>query len=125
MIAGHIDEDWQAILPLIVQHRDPNEPAATIHFLIDTGFTGYLSLTRTWVHKLGLRVIDIQRGMTADGRVGYFETVDVWIIWHNELRVIRAQVLDEPLIGTRLLRSHQASLQWVAGAQFELHRVSD
>ena len=77
MIAGNIDEDRQAIMPLVVQHRDPHEPAVTIDYLIDTGFTGYLSLSHSWVQKLRLRVIDIQRGMTADGRVGYFETVDV------------------------------------------------
>lgn len=125
MIAGHIDEDWQAVVPLIALHSDPGGAADTIDFLVDTGFTGYLSLSPAWVHQLGLSVIDIQRGMTADGHVGYFETVDVCILWHDQPRIIRAQVLDEPLIGTRLLRSHQANLRWVAGARFELDRVSE
>ena len=125
MITGRVDTDWQAIVPLVAKHREPTKPDATIDFLIDTGFTGYLSLPPDWVQKLGLRVVDVQRGMTADGRVGYFETVDVGILWHGQPQLIRAQVLDEPLIGTRLLRSHQAHLRWVAGTTFELHRVTD
>jgi clan AA aspartic protease len=103
MIRGHIDEDLQAIVPLDVLHKTKTE---TIEFLVDTGFTGFLALPPPLVRKLGLSVIDIQRGMTADGRVGYFETVDVCILWHDQPKVLRAPVLDEPLIGTRLLKSH-------------------
>jgi len=79
MITGRIDADWQAIVPLVVQHRDPTQPTVTIDFMIDTGFTGFLSIPANWVDRLGLSVVDIQRGITADGRVGYFETVDVTI----------------------------------------------
>ncbi len=125
MIAGHIDEDWQAIVPLIARHGHQKDRDETIDFLIDTGFTGFLSLSPEWVQKLDLSVIDIQRGMTADGRVSYFETVDVCILWHDQPRVIRAQVLDEPLIGTRLLRLHQTSLKWVTGERFELQSVPE
>ena len=119
MVVGHIDEDWQAIVPLVVTQEGCNE---TLHFLIDTGFTGFLAVPRTWVEQLGLPVRDVQRGMTADGRVAYFETVDVTIVWHAEPRVIRAQVLEEPLIGTRLLRFNQATIRWESGSTFEIHR---
>ena len=122
MISGHIDDDLQAIVPLVVLHKGKTE---TIEFLVDTGFTGFLALPPSLVRKLGLSVIDIQRGMTADGRVGYFETVDVCILWHDQPKVLRAQVLDEPLIGTRLLRSHQSTVRWEAGATFKLNRIPE
>lgn len=125
MITGWIDSDCQAIVPLTVKHRDPSEPDTKIEFLIDTGFTGFLSIPPDYVDRLGLRAIDIQRGITADGRAVYFETVDVTILWHDEPRVIRAQVLEEPLIGTRLLRSHYSTLRWMPGDAFELHRIAD
>ena len=120
MISGRIDEDWQAIVPLAVRHQAHTE---TIDFLVDTGFTRFLALSPAWVRKLGLSVVDIQRGMTADGRVGYFDTVDICVLWHDQPRVFRAQVLDEPLIGTRLLRSHQLTVRWEVGAMFQLHRL--
>ena len=122
MISGHIDDDLQAIVPLVVLHKAKTE---TIEFLVDTGFTGFLALPPSLVRTLGLSAIDIQRGMTADGRVGYFETIDVCILWHNQPKVLRAQVLDEPLIGTRLLRSHQSTMRWEAGATFELNRIPE
>ncbi|RLS51939.1 MAG: clan AA aspartic protease [Planctomycetota bacterium] len=122
MMTGWIDADCQAIVPLAVKHRGSFAPDASIEFLIDTGFTGYLSIPSAWVDRFGLSVIDIQRGITADGRAVYFETVDVTILWHDEPRVIRAQVLEEPLIGTRLLRSNQATIRWESGSTFEIHR---
>ena len=122
MMTGRIDADCQAIVPLTVKHRNPAVPDVSIEFLIDTGFTGFLSIPTAWVERLGLRVIDIQRGITADGRAAYFETVDVTIIWHDEPRTIRAQVLEEPLIGTRLLRSNEATIRWEAGSTFEIRR---
>ena len=72
MITGRIDADWQAIVPLRVKHHDPAGSEAMIDFLIDTGFTGFLSIPPLWVDRLGLSVVDVQRGITADGRMGYF-----------------------------------------------------
>ena len=108
-----------------MQPRDPAVAETTIDFLIDTGFTGFLSIPRLWVDRLGLSIVDVQRGITADGQTGYFETVDVTILWHDQPRTIRAQVLEEPLIGSRLLRSHQVHFRWIAGTTFELQHLTE
>lgn len=120
MILGHIDEELQAIVSLVVMHKAKTE---TIEFLVDTGFTGFLAIPSSLVRTLELSVVDIQRGMTADGRVGYFEIVNVCVLWHDQPKIIQAQVLDEPMIGTRLLRSHQTTVRWEPGATFELNRI--
>ena len=54
MITGWIDSDCQAIVPLTVKHRDPSEPDTKIEFLIDTGFTGFLSIPSDYVDRLGI-----------------------------------------------------------------------
>lgn len=120
MILGHIDENWQALVPLVVLHKAKTE---TIEFLVDTSFTGFLAITPSLVQTLGLSVIDIQRGMTADGRVSFFDVVDVCVIWHDRPKIIRAQVLDEPFIGTRLLSGHDLQVRWEVGGEFRLSLI--
>lgn len=101
MITGRIDENLEARLALeIFTHERTHE----VEFLLDTGFNGFLSLPIPLVNRLKLPLGEVQRGITADGRTGYFDTVRVVIIWNSRRLHLHAQVLEEPLIGVRLLR---------------------
>ena len=52
---------------------------------------------------------------TADGRLGYFETVDLDVVWHGRETTVRAQVLDEAMLGTRMLKGCELVAVWNAG----------
>lgn len=65
MIEGRIDSNLEAIIELDIQH------AGAIHrqrFLVDTGFNGFIAVPLSLVHTLGLKLLDVQAGITADGR---------------------------------------------------------
>lgn len=117
MITGHIDENLEARVALQIVHKDGGED---VEFLIDTGFNGYLAVSPSLVERLDLQLGAVQRGITADGRAGFFDTVEVKVIWHDQLRTLRAQVLDEPLIGTRLLDGNELTADWRMGGEFRI-----
>ena len=120
MIVGQLDENLQIIVPLVVVHKAATTEVA---FLVDTGFNGFLSVSPELVRRLNLSVVDVQRGITADGHVGFFERVDVCVIWNDRPHTLRAQVLDEPLIGTRLLSGNDLHVRWQSGGEFRLTTI--
>lgn len=115
MMEGSIDSELQAILPVSVLHRNQHR---VVDFVIDTGFNGFLSLSHDLVRRFDLNVVDIQRGITADGRLGVFEVVDVCINWHGQPLIIAAHILGDALIGTRLLEGSEINFSWRAGEPF-------
>ena len=117
MITGHIDENLEARIKLSV---NVGADMGEIDFLLDTGFNGHLSVTRALVEMLGLELKDVQSGITADGRLGYFETVDWDVVWHGRETTVRAQVLDEAMLGTRMLKGCELTAVWNAGGDVSI-----
>jgi hypothetical protein len=70
-----------------------------------------------------VRLGAVQRGITADGRTGFFDTVEVQVIWHGRPLVLRAQVLDETLLGTRLLNGNEFVVNWEVGGEVRLSEI--
>ena len=102
MIAGTVRDEIELIVPL--ELFDAVGKRQKIEFVLDSGFTGFLSLSPALVRQLGLNSRGIQEGRLADGTVSYFRLVTVNVIWDGTPRTIEAQILGEPLIGTRMLK---------------------
>lgn len=117
MIEGIIDENLEARIELRVSTDEGHQ---VVKFLVDTGFNGFAAIPMSLVRKLNLTLGAVQSGVTADGRAGYFDTVSINLLWYGVPLSVRAQVLDEPLIGTRLLSGSSLSAQWVAGGLFQV-----
>ena len=120
MIVGEIDTNLEARVTLSLSHK---ERSLDILFLVDSGFNGYLAVPQSVVSQLNLPLATVQRGMTADGRVSYFDTVDVCVIWDGQPKFLRAQVLDEPLVGTQMLSGHDLQARWEVGGLFRLSLI--
>lgn len=120
MIVGEIDANLEARVTLSLSHKERSQD---VLFLVDSGFNGYLAVPQSVVSLLGLPLATVQRGITADGRVHFFDTVDVCVIWDDQPKFIRAQVLDEPLIGTRMLSGHDMQVRWEVGGDFRLSLI--
>lgn len=110
MIVGQIDKNLEARIGIeVFAHGKLNE----VGCIIDTGFNGFLALPMTIVDGFELQLGVVQSGITADGRAGYFDTVID----------LQAQVLDEALIGTRLLRGLRLDADWLPGGEVRLVRL--
>tara|TARA_R110002049_G_scaffold300015_1_gene490556 strand:+ start:9283 stop:9648 length:366 start_codon:yes stop_codon:yes gene_type:complete len=121
MIEGRIDANFEAVVGLDVRVGDELKRES---FLVDTGFNGFVAVPQTLVNRLGLALLDVQEGVTADGRIGYFDTVELTIVWHEREITVQAQILDEALIGTRLLRGSRICADWIRDGQFRIESIA-
>ena len=102
MIAGLVRDEIELIVPL--ELFDAADQHSTVDFVLDTGSTGFLALSMELVRQLGLKPRGMQRGQMADGSESFCSVVNVKVTWNGVQQRIDAQILGEPLIGTRMLR---------------------
>ena len=89
---------------LTVQVLDHRGTAVPIEAVIDTGFTGYMTLPIDVVHSLRLEQTTDRRMRLADGRVRRLPTYSARVIWHgNPITVSTPAIPGKPLIGMSLL----------------------
>jgi clan AA aspartic protease len=116
MIRGQVDPFDQAIIPL--QIRRPDGLWEEIQGVIDTGFTGYLTLppARVAAHQLPFQ--QRQTYTLGDGSRVVFEVYLATVLWHGldrDIAVLAAE--GDCLIGMRLLRGHRLSIDVVDGGE--------
>ena len=121
MIVARVNDNFDAHVQLELLH---NGTTHSVRFVMDTGFNGYLSVTPQMVRSLNLEIIDVQDGVLADGRRDVFETVDIVVNGLDETRKIRAQVLGEPMLGTRMLNGCEIQCIWKSGSEITISKPS-
>lgn len=78
-----------------------------IEALIDTGFTGFLTLLPELVVELGLTRLGQKSMMLANGRRDIFDTYGATVRWDGEPRFVDADEADAtPLIGMSMIEGH-------------------
>lgn len=116
MIAGIVNANREAIVPLVVVGPDGQQLATEA--IIDTGFTGFLTLPPTQIAALNLRWISRQPGVLADGSIDVFDVYVATVIWDGRRRTIAIESANtEALVGMSLLAGHSLRIDVVgAGA---------
>ena len=110
MIQGVVNAAYEAVVRLTVQ--GPSGQSREIEAVIDTGYTGFLTLPPNLVTELGLVYRDRGRAILADGSEAVFDIYDVAVVWDTRLRNTRASSADTtPLIGMRLLDRYSLYLE--------------
>lgn len=79
MMSGTVNSVLEARLPLQVQGAGGQ--SQLIDGLIDTGFSGSLTLPATLINTLGLVWRCRQRGLLADGRIHVFDVYEAQVFW--------------------------------------------
>ena len=110
MIEGVVNAAYEAVIRLTVQ--GPSRQEQDIEAVIDTGFTGFLSLPSGVVVDLGLPFLNASQATLADGSEVTLSVYRAMVLWDGEPRYVRAYAADAmPLAGMRLLDSHDLSIQ--------------
>lgn len=105
MILGAVKASYEAVISLTVQ--GPSGLTRQIEAVIDTGFTGFLSLPPELVTGLGLPFLTNESAMLADGSLVKFSVHDATVLWDGQPRRVYAHVSEAtPLMGMRMLDSH-------------------
>ena len=110
MIEGVVNAGYEPVAPLLIQDRSGQ--TREIEAVIDTGFTGFLTLPPGLVTDLGLRYRSRGWATLADGSEVPFDVYDVTVLWDGQPIYVEADAADTtPLVGMRLLDSYDLSIQ--------------
>jgi len=114
MIIGVVNANREAIIRLMV--RGANGEEHEIDALIDTGFTGFLTLPSTLIASLGLTWLGREQGLLGDGTIRVFDVYAATVIWDGQARRVEIDATDtDPLIGMGLIYGHDLRIQVVDG----------
>jgi clan AA aspartic protease len=109
MITGAVRSD-EARIRLKVRGRRGLEQE--IGAVIDTGYTGALTLPPALISSLGLRWRSIERAILADGSSCVFQVFEGQVLWDGKVRrILVDEASTDPLIGMKLLRGCELKMQ--------------
>jgi clan AA aspartic protease len=101
MMQGFVNQNCEAMLPIVVG-RD-NKPRQMVEALIDTGFTGFLSLPLSMIESLELPWIFSDSVTLGDGSEVIFQMYRAIVIWDGQFKVVDVAASEsEPLLGMSL-----------------------
>lgn len=114
MIEGVVNAAYESVITLAIE--GPHGQAQETEAVIDTGFTGFLTVTPALAMELGLDYRGISRATLADGSEITFPYYGVTVLWHGQARYVEADATDTtPLVGTRLPESHSLYVEVANG----------
>ena len=109
---GFVNQNCEAMLPIVVG-RD-NKPTQLVEALIDTGFTGFLSLPLSMIESLGLLWIFSDSVTLGDGSEVIFQMYRATAIWDGQFKVVDVAASEsELLLGMSLLYGFKLQVEAV------------
>lgn len=100
-------------------------PSLQINAVVDTGFTGHLTLQTATVEALELPIIGSAESVLADGSLVLEDVCMARVLWHGGERPIRVLVADAtPLLGMSLLRGSELRIEAVNGGEVVIRTLS-
>jgi len=92
--------------------------------VVDSGFTGWLTLPPAVISALQLRWRAFGQGTLADGSVSYFSVYQANLLWDGRVRRVFVDEFDAtPLVGMALLRGYECKMQVRARGKVTIKRL--
>ena len=110
MIEGFVNANLEAVVPLSL--RGPAGQAREVDAVIDTGYSGFLTLPPSLVAELELPYVLTSRATLADDTEVGFSVYLVTALWDSRPRHIEADAVGStPLVGMSILDEHDLIIQ--------------
>ena len=110
MIIGYVNANCEAVIRFVVGNQTNQKKV--IDAVIDTGFTGFLSLPSSIIEELNLPWSYRDRGTLGDGSEVIFDIYLATAIWDGELKTIEVNAAEtEPLVGMSLIRGYELKIE--------------
>jgi clan AA aspartic protease len=114
MIIGKVNTNREAIITLTV--LGANQQRQEITAVVDTGYTGFLTLPSSIITTLGLTWYMQQECIIGDGSTSMFNLYEASAIWNGQVRTIEINESEtSPLVGMSLLEGYELNIQVSAG----------
>ncbi len=122
MMRGVVNSSCEATISLVLSNAD--RQTRLIDAVIDTGYTGFLSLPREIIAALNLPWTGIDRGTLGDGSEVTFEVYASTIIWDGQYRNIPVKAAEtDPLVGMSLLYGYDLQIRAVEGGNVTIKAI--
>jgi clan AA aspartic protease len=113
MMQGYVNTSYEAVISLVIKH---NSKLKSINAVIDTGFTGFLSLPQSLIDELELPWSYSDFATLGDGSKTLFDIHEASVIWDGQFREIEINSADtEPLLGISMLRGYRLEVDTIQG----------
>ena len=123
MIQGVVNAAYEAVVALSLQ--GPAGQAQEVEAVVDTGYSGFLTLPSTLVTELGLPFAYIGRALLANDDEVSFDVHDVTVLWDGQPRHVKADATGSiPLVGMLLLDNHDLNIEVVNGGRVVIQAKS-
>lgn len=122
MITGRVNADYEAIV--VVNLQGQTGETRRLEAVVDTGFSGFLTVTPAIVAELALPFLMMGRAILADGSEAQFPVHSAVVFWDNEPVAVDVEAADTtPLIGMRLLEGFQLCADVHDGGRVTIQRL--
>jgi clan AA aspartic protease len=122
MIYGVVNLRREATLSLVVGNS--NGQRQVIDTVIDTGFSGFLSLPSAIITSLGLPWSASDIVTLGDGSETLFDLYTATVIWDGQYREIYiAESETEPLLGMSLLYGYRLQVDTIEGGTVKIEEL--
>lgn len=113
MIVGQFRDQFPHVLLTLHGVSGP----IAVDFVLDTGFSGYLTLPESVLHRLGAIASARVRSRLADGSVRPATAFTVALDWDGEIRQVEAIAYENnPLLGTSAIDGCHIDMEaWEGG----------
>jgi clan AA aspartic protease len=123
MMLGFVNQNCEAMISIVIGYD--HSPKQMVNAVIDTGFTGFLSLPLATINNLGLSWFFRDIGTLGDGSEVVFDMYKGIVIWDGKIKVVDVAASEtQPLLGMSLLRGYRLQIDAVEGGQVIISSLS-
>ncbi|MDB9431959.1 clan AA aspartic protease [Microcystis aeruginosa] len=123
MMMGSVNSRREAIIQFVVLGE--NHQRQAIKAVIDTGYTGFITLPSAIITTLGLTWYIQEEGILGDGSLCMFNVFEATVIWDGQIKSIEINESEtEPLVGMGLLDGYELNIQGFAGGLVTIKPLS-
>lgn len=116
MIEGVVNAAYEPVITIVVQGQAGR--TREIEAVIDTGFTGFLTVPPLLATELGLDFRGTSRATLADGSEVMLPSYGIAVLWDGQPRYVEADAANAiPLVGMRMLDRHNLMVEVERGGR--------
>ncbi|BAU12951.1 hypothetical protein LEP3755_34870 [Leptolyngbya sp. NIES-3755] len=116
MMIGRVNSNREAIIQIAIVGN--NKQLRSVRAVIDTGFTGDLTLPKAIVDELEFPIRGIQEVILGDGSIQDFEMYAGSVIWDGQMRRVEINAAEtDSLVGMGLLENYKLEVEGRPGGE--------
>jgi clan AA aspartic protease len=124
MIEGRVRRDRAATV--VVNLLNDHGEVTPVEVIVDTGFTGDLTLPTDLISRLGLSFVGRGEAIVGDGAIDLFDVYAATVEWDGKPRRIEVDaVRNEPLLGMGLMQGYRLTVDVRDDGSVSLTRLDD